>query len=99
MADLFLGLISGTSADAIDAALVRFAPAPVLVAAVARPYPAGLRTRVLELSQRLEPLALRDVAALDVELGREFADAANALLRDAGVAPVAVRAIGSHGQT
>lgn len=99
MADLFLGLISGTSADAIDAALVRFTPAPVLVAALAFAYPPALRSRVLDLSQRLDPIALRDVAAIDVELGRAFAEAANALLRSAGVAPDAVRAIGSHGQT
>lgn len=99
MADLFLGLISGTSADAIDAALVRFEPAPGLVAAESSTYPPALRARVLELSQRLEPLALRDIAGIDVEIGRAFADAANALLRSAGVAHGAVRAIGSHGQT
>ena len=99
MAELFLGLISGTSADAIDAALVDLEGAPRLVAARARPYEAGLRARVLELSQRLDPIALADYARLDVEIGRAFAAAAIALLEQAGVARHAVRAIGSHGQT
>lgn len=99
MADLYLGLISGTSADAIDAALARFGPAPELVAARSFEYPPPLRTRVLELSQRHDPIALADYARLDVELGRAFAAAANALLAQARCERAAVRAIGSHGQT
>lgn len=99
MAELYLGLISGTSVDAIDAALVRFDPAPRVLAAATSAYPAALRARVLDLSQRRDPVALADYAMLDVELGRAFAAAANALLGRAGVERASVRAIGSHGQT
>ena len=99
MSELYLGLISGTSADAIDAALVRFEPAPRVVAAESSAYPAALRPRVLELSQRRDPVPLPDFAVLDVMLGRAFAAAANALLARAGVDRRDVRAIGSHGQT
>lgn len=99
MAALYLGLLSGTSADAIDAALVRFEPAIELVAAASLPYPEPLRARVLAVSQRREPVALEEYAALDVEIGRVFADAANALIAQAGIGASDVRAIGSHGQT
>jgi len=97
----FLGLISGTSADAIDAALVRFDPAPRVVAARAFPYDPALRARVLALSQAAADARapLDEIAALDVALGQAFAAAALALLARAGIVPAAVAAIGSHGQT
>lgn len=98
-APLYLGLISGTSADGIDAALVSFEPAPRMLAARTVPYPAALRERVLALATREAAIALDDYGRLDVEIGECFAAAALALLRDAGVDAAAVAAIGSHGQT
>jgi anhydro-N-acetylmuramic acid kinase len=103
-ASLYLGLISGTSADGIDAALVEFADpsatAPVrVIAARTTPYPDDLRARVLALATRDAAVALDDYGTLDVEIGEAFADAARALLDAAGVAPAAVAALGSHGQT
>lgn len=98
-AGLYLGLISGTSADAIDVALATFDPQPRLVAALAAPYPAALRPRVLALAREKAEINLDELGTLDVELGRAFADAALALLQREGIAPSAVRAIGSHGQT
>lgn len=97
----FLGIISGTSADAIDVALVRFDPTPRLVAAHAFPFDPALRARVLALSQAATEARapLDEIAALDVALGQAFAAAALALLERAGVAPGDVGAIGSHGQT
>ena len=50
-AELYLGLISGTSADGIDVALTRFDPAPHLLAAKTFSYPESLRRRILELAQ------------------------------------------------
>ncbi len=99
MADLYLGLISGTSVDAIDAALVRFGATTEVVASYTHPYPPALRARVLEISQSPDPVALDAYARLDVELGHAFADAADAVLARSGVARDTVRAIGSHGQT
>ena len=104
MSRLFLGLISGTSADGIDAALVRFSDGPgtaglQLVAARTHPWDAAVRTRLVELGQGGEPHSLDELGHLDVQVGEAFAGAALALLEQAGVAPAQVTAIGSHGQT
>lgn len=96
---LFIGLISGTSADAIDAALLAFDPRPRMLAALAFAYPPAVRAAVLELSRGAATTTLEALGELDVRVGMAFADAANALLRDAGIAREAVAAIGSHGQT
>ncbi len=96
---LYLGLISGTSADGIDATLVRFEPHLQLVAALTYPYPAALRERVLALATSNASIALDDYGHLDVELGEQFASAASSVLRDAGIDADTVAAIGSHGQT
>ena len=97
---LFLGLISGTSADGIDAALVDFdGGAPRLLRARTYPLPEDLRALVLRVSQADARVELDEVGELDTRLGRAFAEAARELLREAGVEPARVRAIGSHGQT
>jgi anhydro-N-acetylmuramic acid kinase len=96
---LWLGLISGTSADGIDAALVRFEPQLQVIAARTTRYPAALRERVLALARSRASIALDDYGRLDVEIGECFAAAAISMLHDAGIAPASVAAIGSHGQT
>ncbi|MEP7187467.1 MAG: anhydro-N-acetylmuramic acid kinase, partial [Rhodanobacter sp.] len=98
---LYLGLISGTSADSIDAALVRFSSddVPQLLALHSHPWPAELRQRLLGLAQGEVPLDLDAFGRLDVEIGRQFAAAALQLLADSRTPAHAVTAIGSHGQT
>ncbi|HST27707.1 MAG TPA: anhydro-N-acetylmuramic acid kinase [Rudaea sp.] len=98
-AALFLGLISGTSADGIDVALASFDPAPRLHAALTHPYPDDLRRRILALAQGDGRIALDELGALDVEIARNFAVAANALLKREGIAAAEIAALGSHGQT
>ena len=98
-ASLHLGLISGTSADGIDAALVRFAPRLEVVGAITTPYPDHLRARLLALASANAAIPLDDYGALDVAVGTCFADAALALLRATRVDRRDVAAIGSHGQT
>jgi anhydro-N-acetylmuramic acid kinase len=97
--ELYLGLISGTSADAIDVALVAFDPQPRLVAALAAPYPPALRPRVLTLAREKAEINLDELGSLDTELGHAFADAALALLEREQISPDAIHALGSHGQT
>ncbi|NKJ22655.1 anhydro-N-acetylmuramic acid kinase [Dyella sp. SG609] len=97
---LYIGLISGTSADGIDAALVRFEQdRPELVAALVHPWPAELRARILAVAQDETRLDLDAYGRLDVAIGQCFADATLRLLADSGTPASAVRAVGSHGQT
>jgi anhydro-N-acetylmuramic acid kinase len=100
----YLGLISGTSADGIDAALVRFADdrahaTPQLVFGRTYPWEATLRARLVELGQQAAMLTLDDVGELDVRVGRAFAQASRAAMAAAGINADALEAIGSHGQT
>ena len=97
---LYVGLISGTSADGIDAALVRFEnERPALVAGLTHPWEESLRRRILAVAQDEERLDLDDYGRLDVAVARAFADATQAVLARAGVQAGDVTAIGSHGQT
>lgn len=96
---LFLGLISGTSVDGIDAALVAFDPAPRLVFGRTYPMPSAIAADVLRLSQAEALLSLDEVGRLDTRLGQAFAQVAVQTLRDSGVAAASIAAIGSHGQT
>ncbi|MGH8124794.1 MAG: anhydro-N-acetylmuramic acid kinase [Rhodanobacteraceae bacterium] len=96
---LYLGLISGTSADGIDAALVRFTPTLKIIATCTFAYPESVRLNVLALARSAAAVALDAYGALDVELGEYFADAALALLHQAGIDAQQVAALGSHGQT
>lgn len=97
--DLYIGLMSGTSMDGIDAALVRFdGNTPSLLAHHQHPWPEAL----LQTMQRLTRDAQGTLTALaesDAWAGEVFAQAALALLAKAAIAPGQVSAIGSHGQT
>ena len=98
---LFLGLMSGTSADGIDAALVQF-PAEGgcrFVHGHTFGWPPALRAELVALGQGHEPASLDALGQLDARVGIAFAEAANGLLAQAGVDRAQVRAIGSHGQT
>ena len=96
---LYIGLLSGTSIDAIDAALVEFTPTGFRLVAT---HSHALNTR---LAQTLRQLARRDtidiktLGGADVELGAQFAEAAQTLIADAGKTARDIVAIGSHGQT
>jgi anhydro-N-acetylmuramic acid kinase len=97
---LLLGMMSGTSMDAIDAALVDFDVTPLrILAATATPFEPALKQRITALVDRADCASLDELGQIDVALARAFAAAANALLRTAGVSAGAVAAIGSHGQT
>lgn len=98
-AQLYLGLISGTSADGIDAALVRFEPHCELVFGRTYPWDETLRARLIALGQGGAATSLDELGELDTTLARAFADAAMQAIADSGTDRSQVRAIGSHGQT
>jgi len=100
--DLFIGLMSGTSADGVDCALVDLAGArPVLMAHRTTPYPDALRKRILDLAQgRYDGAdAIGQLGSLDAELGEFFGDAISHLLAHERLSASQICAIGSHGQT
>lgn len=97
--DRYIGLMSGTSVDAVDAALLAFdATRARLLATHSEPVPEALRDALFEL-RGAATVTLDELGRLDTELGRLFGRAAVALMDLAGVAAGDVAAIGSHGQT
>ena len=96
----YIGLISGTSVDAIDAVLVRFEPQRVqLLESHVATYPDALRARLLAAIREPATFTVDEYGELDTWVGACFRDAALELLERAGARPSDVRAIGSHGQT
>jgi anhydro-N-acetylmuramic acid kinase len=96
----YIGLMSGTSMDAVDAALVEFANDRLkLIHFCKTPIPDSLSKTLSVVRGRDIPLAIDQYGQLDVRMGKLFAEAALRLLRDAGQRPEAISAVGSHGQT
>jgi len=98
---IVIGLNSGTSADGVDSAAVAIkgrgeAMKVRCLGHVARPYPKKLRERILAI---MAPAATQteELAALDVEIGREFAATGAKLIKQLDLRKVDF--IGSHGQT
>jgi anhydro-N-acetylmuramic acid kinase len=103
---LVIGLMSGTSADGVDAALVEWPDAPQarpfrLIAFAQQDLPDALQKRIHRLAAGRVAAGetLAELAGLDVELGERFAAAAVSLAEQAGIALERVDAIASHGQT
>lgn len=95
----YIGLMSGTSIDAVDAVLVEFSgSSPRILASNSKPIPAALHSDILTLclpgSDGLDLLGSTDRA-----LAILFAETALELLAEAGLEPGQITAIGSHGQT
>ena len=100
---LVIGLMSGTSADGIDAALVRIkgqgtGTSVDLEAFKFVPYPDDLRSAILKASEA-GTSRVDDICGLNVIVGEWFARSAVALCEQSAVSLEAVDLIGSHGQT
>jgi anhydro-N-acetylmuramic acid kinase len=97
---LYVGLMSGTSMDGIDAALVEFGDHQCdVLATLESPYPDELRDQLIVATQCPAECTLDTIGKLDQWVGECFRDAAIALLDQHGVAAASINAIGSHGQT
>jgi anhydro-N-acetylmuramic acid kinase len=96
----YIGLMSGTSCDGIDAACVEIAEPRGfrLLATHHLAYPGEVRAGVLSLVESGHDEISR-AGELDGHLGTLFADAVQAVLQKAGLTARDIRAIGSHGQT
>lgn len=96
---LYLGLISGTSMDAVDCALVEISNGVLrVVSHDAKPVPDDLKSKLQHLCSNRD-IDLRLLGSTDIEVGRLFAETANDFLDAQGLQASAVTAIGSHGQT
>lgn len=100
-AELYLGLMSGTSMNGVDAALCEFNEGRLqrILGAHTLPYPQKLRQRLLTIVQQQPALPLDELTALDAEVAQVFAQAANEVLGKYTGDREKIRAIGSHGQT
>lgn len=100
MTDLYIGLISGTSMDGIDAVVARFEDRGASIHSSATfPFPPGIRETLDRLRRDPHHFPAATLARLDAELGDLFAESALQLIRQNGLSPADIRAIGSHGQT
>ncbi|HAT1659646.1 TPA: anhydro-N-acetylmuramic acid kinase [Legionella pneumophila] len=94
---LYVGLMSGTSMDGIDAALLDL-PSNQLIHGITKQYSNDVRKNLDDLIVG-KYLTLASICQLNTLIGREFAEAVRQLLIEIQVHPKEIQAIGSHGQT
>lgn len=95
--NLYIGLMSGTSMDGIDAALVDVSKNTLLFG-ITKKYNDEVKKRINTLLAGSD-LSLASICQLNTLIGKEFAGAANELLQEANLSSSDICAIGSHGQT
>ena len=98
-----IGLMSGTSVDGVDAALVEIRGHGLetqveLLAFHAHPFEAEVRDRIFDLFQP-ETSRVDEICQMNFLIGEVFADAALSVIRDAQLEVGEIDLIGSHGQT
>lgn len=96
--DCYIGLMSGTSADAIDAVAVDFSTSVHLVGHHSLTLPPALRTQIHQLTIPGHD-EINRTSVLDRHLGDLSAECVLALLEKINLSSTDIRAIGSHGQT
>jgi len=96
---LVLGLISGTSADAIEVALARISPTRrQLLKHTSVKFPAPLQKEILRVAEQ-QPICAGALSQLNFRLGEVFAEAALTACQRFRVSPKRIALLGSHGQT
>ncbi|MFQ6006793.1 MAG: anhydro-N-acetylmuramic acid kinase, partial [Woeseia sp.] len=100
MNSLYIGLMSGTSMDGIDAALVEFGDRSChVVATYSHQYPDELRGELIAAAREPRQCTIDTIGQLDNWAGESFRDAALELISVSKTDAAKVIAIGSHGQT
>ncbi|MBO9600769.1 MAG: anhydro-N-acetylmuramic acid kinase [Cohnella sp.] len=105
-ATYLVGLMSGTSVDGIDAAVIKLSPSKdqergvevTLLAFENTPFPAHVRNSVFELFDAANA-TIDKVGAMNMWLGELYAQATYSVIGKSGLEPSQIYAIGSHGQT
>jgi anhydro-N-acetylmuramic acid kinase len=96
---LFIGMLSGTSRDGVDAVLVNYSDNRMdMLHASCTPYPVAIKLTLDQLLESGQPPDAAVANLLDENLGRLFARIAQNLVREAGMEMRDIHAIGSHGQ-
>jgi anhydro-N-acetylmuramic acid kinase len=99
MSDFYMGLMSGTSMDGVDGALVDFSQSkPAVVQVFTAQLAIELRAELMALNTAGHN-ELHRAALAGNALGRTYAQVVHGLLKRSGVPAAQVRAIGAHGQT
>ncbi|PSW16922.1 anhydro-N-acetylmuramic acid kinase [Photobacterium sanctipauli] len=97
--ELYIGVMSGTSMDGVDTALVEMVNGKItLLASADYPIPDQLKQRLLNICIG-QDTNLVEIGQLDHQLGHLYADAVNHLLAQSGYKAEQIHAIGNHGQT
>jgi len=97
---LYIGLMSGTSMDGVDAVLVDFSQLqPQLVASLCFAMPENLKHQIEQLISPHWVGSLSEIGIIDQKLGKWFAEAVQQLLQTQAIDTKQVHAVGSHGQT
>ena len=95
----YIGVMSGTSLDGVDVVLAAIDDRMVAQqASLSWPIPVSLKEAILAICQG-QQLTLSQLGQLDSRLGKLFADAVLALLKQENLRPQEIVAIGCHGQT
>ena len=98
-----IGLMSGTSVDGIDAALVKIIGAGLstrvsLVGFITLPFSEEVRAHILSLADG-KPTDMEEVCRMNMLIGELSADACEEVLKKSGIDKKDIAFVGSHGQT
>ena len=97
---LYIGVMSGTSMDSMDAVLVRIENNSwSMINAARSEFNPSFREQLLNISRDKQCISLKDFIEINTKIGIEFSKCINQLITHKGIKPSDIKAIGLHGQT